>query len=135
MREAKRKAQPAPRDGTASVDAVGLEERLRHTRKQLLDVEKQIYNLETQYLENANVQGNALRGVTPDQCYEGLLSSSTMNAKKAQLKAEDRIFSGSSVSGPMQPPSTRAEQQPVCQAAPQEGCLRSAIDTAKGVAE
>ncbi|KAL6757082.1 histone acetyltransferase subunit NuA4-domain-containing protein [Haematococcus lacustris] len=96
MREAKRKAQPAPRDGTASVDAVGLEERLRHTRKQLLDVEKQIYNLETQYLENANVQGNALRG------YEGLLSSSTMNAKKAQLKAEDRISSGSSVSGPVQ---------------------------------
>mmetsp|Transcript_2168 Transcript_2168/g.3533 ORF Transcript_2168/g.3533 Transcript_2168/m.3533 type:complete len:128 (-) Transcript_2168:464-847(-) len=80
-------------EGAVPVDAMPLEERIRSTRKQLADVERQIYNLESQYFENANPQGNALRG------YEGLLSSTSVSAKKAQFKAEDRVFSGSSVTG------------------------------------
>jgi hypothetical protein len=34
--------------------------------------------------------------------YEGLLSSTAVSVKKAQFKMEDRIFSGSSVSGECQ---------------------------------
>mmetsp|Transcript_24653 Transcript_24653/g.53831 ORF Transcript_24653/g.53831 Transcript_24653/m.53831 type:complete len:128 (+) Transcript_24653:45-428(+) len=70
-----------------------LEERRRQTLEQLRVVEKQIYNLESQYFETANPQGNALKG------YEGLLSTVAVSAKKSQFRAEDRIFSNSSVTG------------------------------------
>eukprot|EP00798_Chlamydomonas_sp_ICE-L_P003756 gene3754-13815_t len=95
--EAKRSAAE---QGKIIADAAELEERKKQTLEQLRAVERQlcglglmIYNLESQYFENTNAQGNALRG------YEGLISSMASNNKKSQFKAEDRIFSTSSVTG------------------------------------
>ncbi|KAF5831294.1 histone acetyltransferase subunit NuA4-domain-containing protein [Dunaliella salina] len=71
-------------------DDATLEDRIRQNQEHLRAVEKQIYTLETLYFENANPCGNAIKG------YDNLFAT---NAKKAQLKHEDRIFSGSSVTG------------------------------------
>lgn len=78
-----------------------LERRIQQTRKQLQETEKQIYHLETQYFDNANLQGNAIRG------YDGLLSTAAISAKKSAFKPEDRIFSLSSVTGYTQEPGSR----------------------------
>lgn len=54
----------------------------------------QIFDLETRYIESSNPQGNALKG------YEGLLAGAgSGNAKRAALGNDDRVFSGSSVTG------------------------------------
>ncbi|KAG2496710.1 hypothetical protein HYH03_005123 [Edaphochlamys debaryana] len=74
----------------APLDLAELEKKRKELTDQLLKCEIQIHRLETQYFETANPQGNALKG------YDGLLSST---AGRSQFKAEDRIFSGSSVSG------------------------------------
>lgn len=69
-----------------------LESKRKELSAQLLETEKKIYDLETKYLETSSVQGNALRG------YEGLLQGKDSN-KRLQLKPDDRIFSGSSLTG------------------------------------
>mmetsp|Transcript_10152 Transcript_10152/g.30626 ORF Transcript_10152/g.30626 Transcript_10152/m.30626 type:complete len:131 (-) Transcript_10152:297-689(-) len=90
--QAATKATPVnPADKVAELKE--LEERRRQMKEQLLQVEAQIYTLESQYLEKANPRGNALKG------YEGLLTSVAGTVKKGAPKAEDRIFSGSSVTG------------------------------------
>jgi len=55
----------------------------------------QIYDLESKYLEGCNPAANALRG------YEGLMSQPVQQYKKpsGHVRAEDRLFSGSSLTG------------------------------------
>ncbi|GAB4843123.1 hypothetical protein Ancab_013099 [Ancistrocladus abbreviatus] len=65
---------------------------------ELRNVEKQVYELETTYLQESNHFGNALKG------YEGFLSStkSSTNLKRTRkLQPEDRLFSLSSVTSPV----------------------------------
>lgn len=69
-----------------------LEQKRKEISAQLKDVERKIYDLETKYLEKSSQQGNALKG------YESLLLGKDAN-KRSQLKPEDRIFSGSSLTG------------------------------------
>ncbi|XP_051128134.1 chromatin modification-related protein eaf6-like [Andrographis paniculata] len=64
---------------------------------ELRSVEKQVYELETSYLQGTSTFGNALKG------FDGFLSSSknTANLKRSRkFQLEDRIFSLSSVTSP-----------------------------------
>ncbi|KAI3469771.1 hypothetical protein Pfo_026434 [Paulownia fortunei] len=64
---------------------------------ELRSVEKQVYELETSYLQETNTLGNALKG------FDGFLSSSknTANLKRSRkFQLEDRVFSLSSVTSP-----------------------------------
>lgn len=71
-----------------------LEARKKQMEEQLHQVEVQIFKLETQYLENLNPRGNALKG------YDGLLTSVAGNDKKSRAtREEERIFTNSSVGG------------------------------------
>ncbi|PIN14757.1 hypothetical protein CDL12_12613 [Handroanthus impetiginosus] len=66
-------------------------------QKELRSVEKQVYELETSYLQETTTFGNALKG------FEGFLSSSknTANLKRSRkFQPEDRVFSLSSVTSP-----------------------------------
>ncbi|KXZ53900.1 hypothetical protein GPECTOR_6g818 [Gonium pectorale] len=87
------KAAAAGAADLGGLDLVELEKKRKELSEQLRKCELQIHRLESQYFESANPQGNALKG------YEGLLSSTAVNTKKARFGPEDRIFSGSSVSG------------------------------------
>ncbi|RAL54558.1 hypothetical protein DM860_001686 [Cuscuta australis] len=61
---------------------------------ELRKVEKQVYELETSYLQESGTFGNALRG------FEGFLSSSNKNSnlkRSRKFQLEDRLFSLSSV--------------------------------------
>ncbi|KAJ4722715.1 Chromatin modification MEAF6-like protein [Melia azedarach] len=65
--------------------------------EELRNIEKQVYELETSYLQDSSQFGNVLKG------FEGFLSSSksTTNLKRPRkLLPEDRIFSLSSVTSP-----------------------------------
>ncbi|KAK3285654.1 hypothetical protein CYMTET_6743 [Cymbomonas tetramitiformis] len=66
-----------------------LEDELRH-------VEKQVYDLETSYLNDSSQHGNVLKG------FEGFLAPSKTNTmkKSRNFKTEDRLFSLSSLSSP-----------------------------------
>mmetsp|Transcript_38585 Transcript_38585/g.46677 ORF Transcript_38585/g.46677 Transcript_38585/m.46677 type:complete len:119 (+) Transcript_38585:72-428(+) len=66
-----------------------LEEELRH-------VEKQVYDLETSYLNDSSQYGNVLKG------FEGFLApSKNQSVKKTRnFKTEDRLFSLSSMTSP-----------------------------------
>eukprot|EP00877_Chromochloris_zofingiensis_P007791 jgi/Chrzof1/3265/Cz12g18120.t1 len=75
-----------------------LEEKGVQVVEQLRDVERQIYQLETKYLETCNPVGNALKG------YEGLLTQpQPKKPAKNAVHAEDRLFSGSSKTGTAPP--------------------------------
>ncbi|XP_033146651.1 chromatin modification-related protein MEAF6 isoform X2 [Brassica rapa] len=66
-------------------------------RQDLRSIEKQVYELETSYLQESSHIGNALKG------FEGFLSSSksTASAKRSRkFQPEDRVFSLSSVTSP-----------------------------------
>ncbi|KAK2643645.1 hypothetical protein Ddye_018840 [Dipteronia dyeriana] len=66
-------------------------------QEELRNIEKQVYELETSYLQEASHFGNVLKG------FEGFLSSSknTTNLKRPRkLQPEDRLFSLSSVTSP-----------------------------------
>lgn len=84
-------AAPVPEVSLSTLQQ--LEDKKKRLSHQLKDVEKQIFDLETRYLEACNPNANALTG------YEGLRNSmgSSKPAKAAAVQ-EDRIFSGSSVS-------------------------------------
>ncbi|KAF7150235.1 hypothetical protein RHSIM_Rhsim02G0037300 [Rhododendron simsii] len=67
-------------------------------QEELHTIEKQVYELETSYLQESSHFGNAFKG------FDGLLSASrnTTNLKKSRkLQPEDRIFSLSSVTSPV----------------------------------
>ncbi|XP_043708220.1 chromatin modification-related protein MEAF6 isoform X3 [Telopea speciosissima] len=64
---------------------------------ELRNIEKQVYELETSYLQDSNQCGNVLKG------FEWFLSSSksTTNLKRSRkFQPEDRLFSLSSVTSP-----------------------------------
>lgn len=70
-----------------------LEDKRKRLCSQLKDVERQIFDLETKYLEGCNPNANALKG------YEGLRSQvGAKPSKAAPVDPADRIFSGSSSS-------------------------------------
>ncbi|CAO2821607.1 unnamed protein product [Amaranthus hypochondriacus] len=65
---------------------------------ELRNIEKQVFELETTYLQDSNQFGHVLKG------FEGFLSSSksTANLKRSRrFQPEDRIFSLSSVTSPV----------------------------------
>ncbi|XP_047308722.1 chromatin modification-related protein MEAF6-like [Impatiens glandulifera] len=67
-------------------------------QQELQNIEKQVYELETSYLQESSHFGNALKG------FDGVLSSSknTSNLKRSRkFQPEDRIFSLSSVTSPL----------------------------------
>ncbi|KAA8548806.1 hypothetical protein F0562_000490 [Nyssa sinensis] len=67
-------------------------------QQELRNIEKQVYELETSYLQETSYFGNALKG------FEGFLSSSksTANLKRTRkFQLEDRLFSLSSVTSPV----------------------------------
>lgn len=68
-------------------------QRRQKLAEELQTVEKQIYDLETRYLENSHPLGNALRG------YEGLLTQSQASTRRTLVRHEDRLFSNSSSTG------------------------------------
>ncbi|ESQ56166.1 hypothetical protein EUTSA_v10026437mg [Eutrema salsugineum] len=66
-------------------------------RQELRSIEKQVYELETSYLQESSHIGNALKG------FEGFLSSSKSSAsakRSRKFQPEDRVFSLSSVTSP-----------------------------------
>ncbi|KAA8527769.1 hypothetical protein F0562_035362 [Nyssa sinensis] len=66
-------------------------------QEELRNIEKQVYELETSYLQESSHFGNVLKG------FEGFLSTSknTANLKRSRkFQPEDRLFSLSSVTSP-----------------------------------
>ncbi|KAJ0962874.1 hypothetical protein J5N97_027996 [Dioscorea zingiberensis] len=66
-------------------------------QEELRNIENQVYDLETSYLQDSNQCGSVLKG------FEGFLSSSksTINLKRSRkFQPEDRLFSLSSVTSP-----------------------------------
>lgn len=72
-------------------DAKTIQNEERRLREELARVEKQIYHLETSYLENTAQIGNLVRGW-------GEVSTSRSNQKR-KIRPEDRIFTQSSATG------------------------------------
>ncbi|KAL3531237.1 hypothetical protein ACH5RR_010559 [Cinchona calisaya] len=63
----------------------------------LLNIEKQVYDMETSYLQDPSQCGNVLKG------FEGFLSSSkntTLLKRSRKFQPEDRLFSLSSITSP-----------------------------------
>eukprot|EP00882_Tetradesmus_deserticola_P011096 GHRQ01011731.1.p4 GENE.GHRQ01011731.1~~GHRQ01011731.1.p4 ORF type:complete len:122 (+),score=49.38 GHRQ01011731.1:632-997(+) len=82
---------PAPEVSLTALQQ--LEDKRKRLFNQLKDVERQIFDLETKYLEGCNPHANALQG------YEGLHSQvGSKPSKAAPVDPADRIFSGSSSS-------------------------------------
>ncbi|KAF5941873.1 hypothetical protein HYC85_019515 [Camellia sinensis] len=87
-----KKASYIPAATLASL--LGKREKLQ---EELHNIEKQVYELETSYLQESSHFGNALKG------FDGFLSASknTTNLKRSRkFQPEDRIFSLSSVTSP-----------------------------------
>uniref|UniRef100_A0A2P2Q321 Chromatin modification-related protein MEAF6-like n=1 Tax=Rhizophora mucronata TaxID=61149 RepID=A0A2P2Q321_RHIMU len=65
--------------------------------EELRSIEKQVYDMETNYLQDSSQCGNVLKG------FEGFLSSSKKTAllkRSRKFQPEDRLFSLSSVTSP-----------------------------------
>ncbi|PIN00834.1 hypothetical protein CDL12_26666 [Handroanthus impetiginosus] len=65
--------------------------------EELRNIEKQLYDMETSYLQDPSQCGNVLKG------FEGFLSSSkstTLLKRSRKFQPEDRLFSLSSVTSP-----------------------------------
>ncbi|KAL3517698.1 hypothetical protein ACH5RR_020287 [Cinchona calisaya] len=65
--------------------------------EQLRNIEKQVYEMETSYLQDPSQCGNVLKG------FEGFLSSSkntTLLKRSRKFQPEDRLFSLSSTTSP-----------------------------------
>jgi hypothetical protein len=74
-----------------ATDAVTLQEKKLSLEKTLANLEKQIYALETSYLEDTTTVGNILRG------WDGYLSNRSASAiGRKKFKESDRLFSLSS---------------------------------------
>ena len=74
-----------------------LQQRKDRLDEELKQVEKQVYDLETTYLNDSSQYGNVLKG------FESVLSQTknTSQKKARNFKAEDRRFSLSSTSSPV----------------------------------
>ncbi|GMH27978.1 hypothetical protein Nepgr_029821 [Nepenthes gracilis] len=65
--------------------------------EELLSIEKQVYDMETTYLQDPSQCGNVLKG------FDGFLSSSkstTLLKRSRKFQPEDRLFSLSSITSP-----------------------------------
>eukprot|EP01104_Vermistella_antarctica_P016974 TRINITY_DN591_c0_g2_i1.p1 TRINITY_DN591_c0_g2~~TRINITY_DN591_c0_g2_i1.p1 ORF type:complete len:155 (-),score=48.88 TRINITY_DN591_c0_g2_i1:280-744(-) len=82
-------------DGNAlKEDVPQLRAKRERLRKCLADLEKQIFKLETSYLEGTHHSGNILSG------WDTFLSRGSGSIARRRWNNSDRLFSGSSVSGP-----------------------------------
>ncbi|XP_054800763.1 uncharacterized protein LOC129304938 [Prosopis cineraria] len=85
--------------GTANPSAMlaSLLSRRAKLHEELRNIEKQVYDMETSYLQDPGQCGNVLKG------FEGFLSSSKNTAllkRSRKFQPEDRLFSLSSVTSP-----------------------------------
>mmetsp|Transcript_49252 Transcript_49252/g.157730 ORF Transcript_49252/g.157730 Transcript_49252/m.157730 type:complete len:138 (-) Transcript_49252:49-462(-) len=80
----------------ATMTQMNLITRKEKLEEELRNVEKQVYDLETSYLHDHSTNGNIIKG------FEGFLSANKATSlKKARtFKAEDRLFSLSSLTSP-----------------------------------
>ncbi|EKX50271.1 hypothetical protein GUITHDRAFT_135433 [Guillardia theta CCMP2712] len=65
--------------------------------KELVEIEKEIFELETSYLEDTQQNGNILKG------WDGYFQNMAQqrgNARQMKIKNQDRVFSQSSLSAP-----------------------------------
>eukprot|EP01102_Stenamoeba_stenopodia_P022949 TRINITY_DN9754_c0_g1_i1.p1 TRINITY_DN9754_c0_g1~~TRINITY_DN9754_c0_g1_i1.p1 ORF type:complete len:217 (+),score=54.18 TRINITY_DN9754_c0_g1_i1:81-653(+) len=74
-----------------SVDTSALIEKKHSLERTLQNLERQIYALETSYLEDTLAVGNILKG------WDGYLSNRSSNFTRKKFKESDRLFSLSSV--------------------------------------
>ncbi|KAM1032007.1 hypothetical protein ACFX13_036507 [Malus domestica] len=89
-------AQKAP-SNNPSVMLASLLSRRAKLQDELRGIEKQVYDLETSYLQDPTQCGNVLKG------FEGFLSSSkntNLLKRSRKFQPEDRMFSLSSVTSP-----------------------------------
>uniref|UniRef100_A0A7S4NZW5 Chromatin modification-related protein MEAF6 n=1 Tax=Paramoeba aestuarina TaxID=180227 RepID=A0A7S4NZW5_9EUKA len=84
--------------GSISPEMEQLLEKKNQIEKSLENLEKQIFALETSYLEDTNHVGNLVRG------WDGYLSRGRSNnaGQRKRLKDSDRLFSLSSVTSGVQ---------------------------------
>eukprot|EP00899_Mesostigma_viride_P025905 jgi/Mesvir1/649/Mv17261-RA.1 len=87
----------------AASNSTAVQQLLRRKEKledELRSIEKQVFDLETAYLQDSSAYGNVLKG------FEGFLStnrnSNTSSQKRGRpFKTEDRLFSLSSITSPV----------------------------------
>ena len=99
LQEATTPTTPNPGSSSSSLDPkAALEEAIKKKReieRNLMDIEKQIYNFEGSYLEDTAIYGNVVKG------WERYLTLKTATAadlcKLKKFKDSDRLFSHSSV--------------------------------------
>ncbi|KAF9605644.1 hypothetical protein IFM89_017987 [Coptis chinensis] len=87
----------AQRSSNPSAMLAALVNKREKLQEELRTIEKQVYELETSYLQDSSQSGNVLKG------FEGFLSASksTANLKRSRkFQPEDRLFSLSSVTSP-----------------------------------
>lgn len=84
--------KPEQPDTTAQ-DLLATTKKRQKLADELQMVEKQIFDLETRYLENSHPLGSAIKG------YQGLLAQNPGNTRRTIVRQEDRLFSNSSLSG------------------------------------
>lgn len=88
----------------SNLEMAAIQKRRKELRKELNQIEKQIYDLETSYLEETKDIGNIFTG------WNAYLSTEKVKLRKSILN-EDRLFSLSSVTSPA---SRREEAKKVC---------------------
>eukprot|EP00884_Botryococcus_braunii_P018968 jgi/Botrbrau1/5755/Bobra.0134s0027.1 len=94
MEKPRRKVSKPPRHSSPSdLALMEAEIALKAAEESVRQVEKTIWSSETRLLEKQNVHANAFSG------YDGLLTGKEHAARKEPVRTEERIFSGSSVSG------------------------------------
>ncbi|TYI75051.1 hypothetical protein E1A91_D07G248200v1 [Gossypium mustelinum] len=95
-------------------------------QEELGNIERQVYDMETSYLQDPGQCGNVLKG------FEGFLSSSNKNTalskRSRKFQPEDRLFSLSSVASPVaEEVATARDGEPViCRGKPKKGRGREA---------
>ncbi|TYI20575.1 hypothetical protein ES332_A07G247800v1 [Gossypium tomentosum] len=95
-------------------------------QEELGNIERQVYDMGTSYLQDTGQCGNVLKG------FEGFLSSSNKNTalskRSRKFQPEDRLFSLSSVASPVaEEIATARDGEPViCRGKPKKGRGREA---------
>ncbi|KAM7521707.1 hypothetical protein LguiA_011609 [Lonicera macranthoides] len=97
--EEKKKMDPDAQQSSANPSAmlVALLSKRSKLQDDLRNIEKQVYDMETSYLQDPSQCGNVLKG------YEGFLSSSkstNLLKRSRKFQPEDRLFSLSSITSP-----------------------------------
>ncbi|XP_038996357.1 chromatin modification-related protein MEAF6-like isoform X3 [Hibiscus syriacus] len=113
---------------TATAPSTMLASLLNRTAKlqeELRNIERQVYDMETSYLQDPSQCGHVLKG------FEGFLSSSKNTAvlkRSRKFQPEDRLFSLSSVTSPAaeEVAAGRDGEPIVCRGKPKKGRARDA---------